>query len=76
MTEGFGSGEVDRDEYFDSRTVIDVILRWANQFNEIWAWSDWTEFEYMDEIRNFFDLKVLERKMESRGRTLRGSDSL
>lgn len=65
VTEAFASRLIDRREYPDSLALIDVILSWANDFNEAWAWSDWTEDEYRDEIERFFKRKILEVRLAS-----------
>lgn len=38
----------------DSRSAMDVLLRWANEFNQLHATNDWLEMDYLEAIDDFY----------------------
>jgi hypothetical protein len=38
----------------DSRSVMDTLLQWANEFNALHAENDWAEMEYMEVVDEFY----------------------
>ena len=51
---GLADGTIAQDEFPDSRERLDVILDWANEFNNFHSWTDWNSSEYLQEVDSWF----------------------
>jgi hypothetical protein len=52
------SGAIDYAEMEDSRSRLDTLIEWANEFNRLHASTDWAEVEYLDTVDSFYTLKA------------------
>lgn len=62
-------GLISYDLFEDSRSRIDVVIQWANEFNEYYAWANWEQEEYLEVVEDWFNTK-LEERYESHGTRL------
>ena len=61
LTEGLAQGLISDDLFEDSRSRIDVVIQWANEFNEYYAWANWEQGEYLEVVEDWFRTKLEER---------------
>jgi hypothetical protein len=53
-------GRVPYEWFADSRSRMDIVIGWANEFNTIHAETDWgVDLEYMDEVDSWYAAKIL-----------------
>jgi len=58
LAERLATGAIPQDLLPDSRSRLDLVLYWTNQFNEIYGWSDWADEDYLGTVQNWFEAKV------------------
>ncbi len=66
LTEALVNGDVDSRYFQDSRSRMDIVLEWANQFNARHLREKWESEEYLDAIESWFHTKVKERYSAAR----------
>lgn len=58
LTHDLATGRVPYDWFPDSRSRLDLVIGWANEFNKLHASTDWAELEYMDEVDSWYATKI------------------
>jgi hypothetical protein len=54
LTEVLTTGAVSTELFPNSQDTMDVVLGWANEFNQRYAWATWEDEEYMETLEEWF----------------------
>ena len=58
LTEALAGDVGTRSLFPDSREIMDTVLVWTNEFNQLFAYEDWVREDYLETVERWFNQQI------------------